>query len=111
MSSARAKSQLGNSRLRSLLIRERVKVVLRGVGVVALGVGAIAAVLPFGPSALNPVVIPNADPSAGLNLLQSLSAKDVRVLGIAMMAAGGVALLISAFLGALGSEDRHGNAG
>jgi hypothetical protein len=111
MSSAPAKSQLGSSRLRSLLIRERVKVVLKGAGVVALGVGGILAVLPFGPSASNPVVIPKADPSAGLNLLQSLSARDVRVLGIAMMAAGGLALLISAFVGAPGSEDESGNAG
>jgi hypothetical protein len=71
---------------------------LRNYGLTFVALGIVAVLVPFGPSLANPVVIPKADPNAGLGLLQALSPMPMLHAGVALALAGGLALLCSVLL-------------
>jgi len=97
-------------RAERMLQRERLRTILKGLGVALVVAGIASATLPFGPSVSNPDVIPKADPQAGLGLIQMLGSGTVRYVGIGLAFVGAVMLLCSRIIARHESNvDRNGN--
>ena len=78
--------------------RERLRTILKIAGIALLIVGIGMAINPFGPPVSNPVVIPKADPSAGIAVIQTLPSGTTRLIGLTVALAGGVSLVVFALL-------------
>jgi len=78
--------------------RERLRTALKVTGIALLSVGIGMVIYPFGPPLSNPVIIPKADPSAGIALIQALPSGATRLIGLVVAFAGGVSLVVFAFL-------------
>jgi hypothetical protein len=72
-------------------------------------VGIVSAILPFGPSVSNPDVIPQADPQAGLGLIQALGLDTARYMGLGLALLGVVMLLCSGVIARY--DAKHGGNG
>ena len=83
-------------RLSRIVWRDRVRIALLTAGVAFAGTGGLLALLPFGPPTSNSTVIPNADPDAGLAILQSLPADTARHIRLGLALTGAVLLLCAA---------------
>jgi hypothetical protein len=97
-------------RAERMLRRERLRTILKGVGVALVIAGIVSAILPFGPSVSNPDVIPKADPQAGLGLIQTLGSATARYVGLGLALVGVVMLLCSGVIARYDSKgDGNGN--
>ena len=85
-------------RLDRLFRRERLRAFLNIGGIALLVAGLLIAAGPFGASISNPVVVPKADPHAGIALLQSLQSGPTGRIGLLVALAGVVLLATSALL-------------
>jgi uncharacterized protein YjeT (DUF2065 family) len=97
-------------RLDRVMRRERLRTALKIAGIALLTVGIGMVIYPFGPPVSNPVIIPKADPSAGIALIQALPSGATRLIGLAFAFAGAISLVVFAFLSIGTSEndpDRH----
>ena len=92
-------------RLDRVMRRERLRGILKISGVVLLILGLGMTIYPFGPSVSNPEIIPKADPSAGIALVQSLPSGAARHVGLAIALLGALALGVSALLRIDGARD------
>jgi|HubBroStandDraft_4_1064222.scaffolds.fasta_scaffold15625_6 hypothetical protein len=98
MSPLDPKDPSATRQLDRVMRRERLRTILKIAGIALLTVGIGMAIYPFGPPVSNPVVIPKADPSAGIALIQTLPSGTTRLIGLAVALAGGVSLVLFALL-------------
>jgi hypothetical protein len=99
MSPLDSKTPSVTPRLDRMIRRERLRTILMIVGVALLAVGILMAMSPFGPPVSNPVVIPKADPRAGIALIQELPSGTTRHIGLTIALLGVVSLVLFALLG------------
>ena len=110
MSRLNSENLSATRRAERILQRERLRTILKGLGVAFVVAGIASAMLPFGPSVSNPDVIPKADPQAGLELIQTLGSGTVRYVGLGLAFVGVVMLLCSGVIARHDSNiDRNGN--
>jgi hypothetical protein len=94
-----SKSSGATRRLDRVMRRDRLRTVLKisGVALVIVGIGMTA--YPFGGPVSNPMIIPKADPHAGVALLQALPSGHARHMGLILTLLGAVSLVLFALLG------------
>ena len=92
-------------RLIRAMWRDRIRMVLSTTGVAFACLGVLLALLPFGPALSNPVIIPKADPNAGIAVLQSLASETGRKIGLGLGLIGAVLFLFSVLVDSRGSQD------
>jgi ABC-type cobalamin transport system permease subunit len=99
MSGADLKNSTVTRRLDRVMRRERLRTILKIAGIALLIVGIAMAIFPFGAPVSNPVMIPKADPQAGIALIQALPLGSTRQMGVTIALAGVVSLVLFALLG------------
>jgi hypothetical protein len=92
-------------RLDRVMRRERLRAILKMAGIALVIVGIGMAIYPFGAPVSNPVIIPKADPHAGIALIQALPSGSTRHMGITIALVGVVSLVLFGLLGAGKSRD------
>jgi hypothetical protein len=92
-------------RLDRAIVRDRMRTTLIIIGAALVIGGILMAVIPFGPPISNPVVIPKADPHAGLWLAQALPAETALRAGLTIAAVGVVVLALLLLLGIRSSRN------
>ena len=111
MSALDPKNPSVTRRLDRVMRREGIRRILKISGIVLLILGLGVAICPFGPSISNPVIIPKADPSAGIALIQSLPSGTARHLGAIIALVGAISLGLFALLGIdVSRDDANRNA-
>jgi hypothetical protein len=92
-------------RLDRVIRRQRIRTFLMVVGFGLVILGIWIAIAPFGAPVSNSVVIPKADPHAGIALIQALPSEFMRPIALAIALLGVAALSLSVFLNSTESRN------